>query len=78
MNLDRLNCMNYQVNCELTGDFWYAQCGLRSLYEYSKISDTSFRTICEVLDTEGQITIKDTREVNEDFPERGELTLTMI
>ena len=69
--LNKLNCMNYHV-CNNDNEFWYAQNGLRSLYVYSKNSDTSFREICNTLYTKGEITINDTRFEGETF------TLTMI
>lgn len=76
--LDRLNSMNYHIQCEVTGDFWYVCCGLRSLYRYSKISDMSFKKICMELYTNRQVTINDMRDPDEYSPERGQLTLTMI
>ena len=45
MDLNRLNCMNYHVS-DNDGGFWYAQNGLRSIFEYSKLSDKSFRELC--------------------------------
>lgn len=71
-NLNRLNCMNYHVE-DSNGDFWYAYNGLRSLYEYSKISEKSFRLICETMILEGQIRLKDIRD-----NENETLVLTMI
>lgn len=75
---NRLNCMNYQVNCEVTGDYWYAYGGVRSLYKYAKLSGTSFRHMINTMIEVGQITIMDLREPTDDCPIRGELTLTMI
>ena len=74
MDLKKLNCMNYHVQCHTTGDHWFAQCGLRSLYTYSKVSESTFRDICTTLNDKGEITVIDTRE---EF--KGQkLTLTMI
>lgn len=72
MNLNKLNCNNYHV-CDSENDHWYAQNGLRSLYEYSKISDKTFREICTVLYYKGEITIKDIRDNDNEF-----LTITLI
>ena len=76
MNLNKLNSMNYYVYDHMTGDHWYAQCGLRSLFTYSKISGSTFRHICESLNSEGEVTIQDMRDASEIT--RGALTITMI
>lgn len=71
--LNKLNCMNYQVNCEITDNFWYAQNGLRSLYTYSANSDHSFKELCLKMLETGQVTLT--------YNQLGELkkyTLTMI
>jgi len=73
MDLNKLNSNNYHVFEDNTDDHWYAQNGLRSLYVYSKISNKSFRYICETLLNRGEVTIYDTRPNSE-----GLLTLTMI
>lgn len=70
--LNRLNCMNYHVT-DSEGDHWYATNGLRSLYEYSKITDTDFRCLCIAMDIGGQVILKDIRDNNNDT-----LVLTMI
>jgi len=72
VDLNRLNCMNYQVH-DAEGDYWYAQNGLRSIYTYSKCTDVPFREICLALLKEGQIEFKDTRDNNNET-----LCLTMI
>jgi hypothetical protein len=59
--LNKLNCMNYHVTDLTVGDTWFAWSGLRSLYTYSKISDTSFKKICIDLLEVGQTEIIDTR-----------------
>ena len=71
--LQKLNCMNYHVYDHETGDHWYATNGLRSLFEYAKIScDFSFKDLRYLMiDNEGEATIKDSRTGNY-------LTLTMI
>ena len=63
-NLNLLNCNNYHVSDLGTGDHWYAQNGLRSLYAYSKITNESFRTICDELLAYGQtvVTYKESHE----------------
>lgn len=71
-NLDKLNCMNYQIH-DSDEDFWFAQNGLRSLYTYSKCTDVSFREICLTLIKEGQIEFKDTRDNDNET-----LCITMI
>lgn len=78
IDLKKLNCNNYYVYDHLTKDHWYAQNGLRSLFEYSKISGSTFRDICEKLNSLGEVTIMDQREITEDCSERGALTLTLI
>lgn len=70
-NLNRLNCNNYYVYDHHSEDHWYAQNGLRSLYQYAKLSDKSFRDICLSLLDSGEVTLLDTRYGTE-------LTLTMI
>jgi hypothetical protein len=59
--LNKLNCMNYHVQ-NSKDDFWYAQNGLRSLWVYSKESDTSFRELCLKMLEEGQVIVKDLRD----------------
>lgn len=76
--LVKLNCNNYHVFDHITGDHWYVQNGLRSLFTYSKISGSTFRHICETLNKTGEVTIQDNRSLNIDTPERGALTLTLI
>lgn len=71
--IKRLNCMNYHVNDDFNDAHWYAQNGLRSLFEYSKICNKSFKTICIELFETQQITIQDLRE-----NDCTTLTLTMI
>ena len=72
VDLNRLNCMNYHVSESITGDHWYAQNGLRSLFVYSKLDeDFTFRQLCEILHDLQEVTIKDNRTGNY-------LTLTMI
>lgn len=71
-NLNRLNCMNYHVS-DSEGNYWFAQNGLRSLYCYSKCTDTSFRDICLSLINKGEIIIKDIRDNDNDT-----FCLTMI
>lgn len=45
--LNTLNCMNYHVQDETNDEYWYATNGLRSLYNYSKVSENkTFREIC--------------------------------
>ena len=73
MDLNKLNCNNYHVFEDNTDDHWYAQNGLRSLYVYSKISNKSFRYICETLLNRGEVTIYRETEGIE-----GNLVLTMI
>jgi hypothetical protein len=77
-NLNKLNCNNYHVYDHISNDSWFAQNGLRSLYEYSKISGSTFKAICLTLLNSGQVTIMDQRELTDEFPKRGALTLTLI
>ena len=56
LDLNKLNCMNYHIEDDAE-DFWFAQCGLRSLYNYSKTSNSSFKDICYKLLLDGQIEI---------------------
>lgn len=70
--LKKLNCRNYQIH-DSEGDYWYAQCGLRSLYEYSKVTTVPFKHICQELLRSGQIVIPDVRGNNNDT-----LCITMI
>ncbi len=72
LDINKLNCNNYHVS-DTDGEFWYAQNGLRSIYTYSKISNTPFKTICLELLNSGQIVVNDTRDNNNDT-----LCLTMI
>jgi hypothetical protein len=58
MDLNKLNCMNYQVFDVETRDYWYAQQGLRSLYNYSKDSDMSFRELCTRMLDRGEVILK--------------------
>lgn len=45
--LNTLNCMNYHVQDETNDEYWYATNGLRSLYNYSKVTENkNFREIC--------------------------------
>lgn len=82
MDLNRLNCMNYQVT-DSEGDFWFAQNGLRSIYEYAIRSDKTFREFCTELDNKGEISFKyhivaDKLDINNPELLLTELTLTMI
>jgi len=70
--LNKLNCMNYHV-ADSDDNIWFAQNGLRSLYEYSKIGTMSFRTICLLMLDQGEITITDIRNNDNE-----KITLTMI
>ena len=56
-NLTLLNCNNYHVSEHDSGDHWYAQNGLRSLWVYAKLSKQSFRMICDELLAYGETTI---------------------
>lgn len=71
-DLQKLNCMNYHV-ADSDNEYWFAQNGLRSLYTYSKITDTSFRDICLGLLLKGEVILKDTRN-----NENEVLVLSMI
>jgi hypothetical protein len=82
LDLNRLNCMNYHV-ADTSGEHWYAQNGLRSLYQYAIRSDKSFREICTELNNLGEVTFKyhlQAHKMGIDSPELNlaELTLTMI
>jgi len=75
--------MNYHVSCESSGDYWYAQNGLRSLYEYAIRSNKTFREICTELDGKGEISFKYHLQAHKygiNNPELNTciLTLTMI
>lgn len=82
-DLNTLNCMNYHVSHNNEGDYWYAQNGLRSLYEYAIRSNKSFRELCLEMIDKGEVTINyhiQAHELGIDNPELNtcELTLTMI
>lgn len=70
--LKTLNCMNY-ICVDSNDDHWYACNGLRSLYEYSKISNTTFKELCTKMIHEREVTIADTRNNNNET-----ITLSMI
>lgn len=70
--LNKLNCMNYHVS-DSENNSWYAQNGLRSLYEYSKVSNSSFKAIANEMHIKGQVILNDTRDNNNE-----RLVLTMI
>lgn len=70
--LDTLNCNNYHVSEDFTGEYWFAQNGLRSLWHYSKMANISFRTLCLKMMETGEVTIT----IDSDTEET--LTLTMI
>ena len=72
MDLQKLNCMNYQIH-DADGEYWFAQSGLRSLFTYAELSDTSFRDICTELLSSGQIVISDNRD-----NDNSEFCITMI
>jgi hypothetical protein len=69
MDLNKLNCMNYHVFEPESGDHWYAQQGLRSLYNYSKNSDMPFRELCTRMLDKGEVIIN---------RQGAQLVLTMI
>jgi hypothetical protein len=72
-NLNKLNCNNYHVSEDETGDYWFAQNGLRSLYHYSKMATKmDFRTLCLRMIETGEVTI----EIDSDTEDT--LTLTLI
>lgn len=56
-NLEKLNCMNYQVNyTDSDGEgYYYLQDGLRSLYRMSKRTNSNFKENCRILLEIGQI-----------------------
>jgi hypothetical protein len=56
IDLNKLNCMNYHVEDDMQ-DFWYSTNGLRSIYNYSKVSDISFKDLCLALLKDKQIKI---------------------
>lgn len=70
--LNTLNCNNYHV-ADSDNEHWYAQNGLRSLYEYSKISDKTFKAICIEMLAKKEVILKDTRNNGNDI-----LVLTLI
>lgn len=78
IDLNKLNCNNYHVYDHVTGDHWYAQNGIRSLWVYSKISGSTFRHICESLSINSEVTIMDQRDIDDTCNKRGAITLTMI
>ena len=55
--LNRLNCMNYCV-ADSEGQY-YLQCGLRSLYRFSKEWNISFKDLCNTLSTKGYTVMND-------------------
>lgn len=59
IDLNRLNVMNYMIHDLECSDYWYADNGLRSLYRYSKMTSMSFKEICQTLNDEGQVILKD-------------------
>ena len=71
-SLNKLNCMNYHVT-DSEGDFWFAQNGLRSLYQYSKVSNLSFRELCTTMLEKGEVILNDIRDNDNDH-----LILSMI
>ena len=81
VNLNKLNCMNYHVS--MGDEHWYAQNGLRSLYQYAIRSDKSFREICTELNDKGESSFNYHVQANKlgiNNPELNvaEITLTMI
>ena len=54
IDLNKLNCMNYCIH-DHEGDWYFAQQGLRSLYNWSKRLDISFKELCMIMGKEGQI-----------------------
>ena len=82
VDLNKLNCMNYHVS-DSEGDFWYAQNGLRSLYQYAIRSDKTLRELCNELLDKGQVTFQyhlQAHKLGIYSPELNltELTITMI
>lgn len=56
--LNTLNCINYHVQDETNDEHWYATNGLRSLYNYSKVSENkNFREICLEMIEKGEVEI---------------------
>ena len=70
--LTKLNCMNYHV-ADSNNDYWYACNGLRSLYQYSKVSNMSFKELCTGMIHKGEVILQDTRDNDNDV-----LILTMV
>ena len=56
-NLTRLNCMNYQVDT-IEGHY-YLQCGLRSLWRFSKTHNINFKELCKTLLSKGYLLLAD-------------------
>jgi hypothetical protein len=69
--LKRLNCNNYHV-CDLNDQdvFWFGCLGLRSLYNYSKNSDFTFKELCLSMIKNGQVIVN--------YKDGRKFVLTMI
>ena len=64
-SLNKLNCMNYQVDYtdnDGYDEFYYLQCGLRSLYNFAKRHNISFKKLCIDLLEFGQVVLDDTEQ----------------
>lgn len=69
IDLKKLNCNNYYVYDHVSEEHWYAQNGLRSLFNYSKKANKSFRQICSDISENGESVI---------LWDGGEISLTLI
>ena len=55
--LNKLNCMNYIV--ENYDEHYYLQCGLRSLWRFSKNHHLNFKQLCKKILKDGYLTMDD-------------------